>query len=67
MKLIKWFVEFLITASIVFIVTALVVYLYNTLAHGEGIINWATPIRFAIIFGILIPLMNFRKKKKQSL
>jgi hypothetical protein len=52
-----------ITASVTFVVAAVVTYLYNYLVHGNGIINWETAVDMAIILGIILPLSQTRSDK----
>ncbi len=58
--------EALVFFVLTFIVTAGVSYLYSLLVHGTGAFNWDSAIQFAIIFGIVFPIVNAtgRRKKK---
>lgn len=54
----SWFVEFLVYFSITLIVTMAVTLLWSMIAHGAARIDWETSFRFAIIFGVVIPLLG---------
>ena len=54
----SWFVDFIITFVITFVVTVLVTLLWSLVADGAPEIDWETSFRFAIIFGVVIPLMG---------
>ena len=48
------------------IVTAIVTFLYNLIAHGVGIVDWETSFNFAIIFGIVLTWTRMRDGKKKD-
>jgi len=58
--------EFLVIFSITLAAAVLVSLLWNLIAHGNTIIDWASSIRFALIFGIVLPLTNRVGKRKQQ-
>ena len=58
----NYITDFIITFIIVYAVTAAVTYLYSLIAHGNGVFGWETAFQFAIIFGIVVPWINRRKK-----
>lgn len=53
---------FLLIFLIAFIVTAAVTFFYSQLVHSKGMIDWETSIRQGIIFGIIIPVLQLRKR-----
>jgi ATP/ADP translocase len=57
MKVKRFLIHFGIAFAVTFVVNAIVVYIYNAITHGEGAFNWETTFRFAITFGILIPIL----------
>ena len=59
-----WFLEFIIVFFITLAVAILVSLLWNLIAHGNAIIDWASSFRFALIFGIVLPLANRVGRKK---
>jgi hypothetical protein len=61
MSLGKFFVDFLLTFALVFVVAAVVSFLYSLIAHGEGGIDWDHSVRLAIIFGIVVPWIRARQ------
>ena len=48
-------VDMMVTFVLTLVVTVIVTYLYSLIAHGAGVIDWETSIRFAIIFAIVLP------------
>ena len=59
----KFLIEMTITASVTFVVAAIVTYLYSYFVHGIGIVNWETAFDMAIILGIILPLSQTRSDK----
>lgn len=57
---------FLLIAPIILVVSLVVTYLYGALAHGSGVLDWESSIRFAIIFGIALPVIRQLDKKKPA-
>ncbi len=53
-----WFVDFAVTFIVALVVTIIVTLLWNLIAHGDAIIDWATSFHFAIILGIVLPIVN---------
>jgi len=49
---------------LVFVVSAIVSYLYSLIAHGTGVIDWDSAFRFGLIFGISLPLAARIEGKK---
>jgi hypothetical protein len=41
-----------------------VTFLWNLIFHGSAVIDWETSFRFAILFGIIFPIINSRKRMK---
>ena len=58
--------SFVIIGSIVFIVTLIVAYLYNVVVHGNGVLEWESSIRLALILGIALPIVRQLDRKKGS-
>jgi len=48
-------VDVVVTFVLTLVVSVIVTYLYSLFAHGAGVIDWETSIRFAIIFAIVLP------------
>ncbi|MFO7980327.1 MAG: hypothetical protein R6V00_05780 [Candidatus Aminicenantes bacterium] len=59
----SWFVNFIIIFLITFVVAAVVSLLYGWIAHGEPQIDWESSFRFAIIFAVIIPLLERWKQR----
>ncbi len=57
MKIRKFITGFIVTFVITLVVTAVVTYIW------EGAFNWETAFRFAIILGIVLPLVNGLRRK----
>jgi len=49
--------------SIALIVTIGVTFIWNFIFHKEAKVDWETSFLFAIIFGIILPIIDERKKK----
>ncbi len=47
------------------IVCVIVTALWNLIVHGAGAIDWETSFRFAILFGIILPWMETRRRKEK--
>ncbi len=55
---------FVVVFPIVLVVSLVVSYLYSLLVHGSGMADWESSIRFAIIFGLVFPIIRQLDKKK---
>ncbi len=64
MKIKRILVSFLGTATLAFVVTAGVTYLYSLIVHGLGDIDWETAFRLAIILGIVLSVTREKKPLK---
>ena len=49
---------------LVFLVSAVVGYLYNLVAHGQGVIDWASSLRLAFTFGVVLPIVGEFERAK---
>ncbi|MGE5400917.1 MAG: hypothetical protein ACM3S2_10965 [Ignavibacteriales bacterium] len=63
MKLSELLLDVIIVFAVTLIVSLMVTYLFNVIFYNEGIIEWVTSVRLAVIFAIIIPLVQFRKRK----
>ena len=61
----KLLVNFLAVFAVTLIVSAIVTLLWNLVLHGARTIDWETSIRFAILFGIILPWMETRRSKEK--
>jgi len=59
----QFLIEMTTTASVTFVVAAIVTYLYSYFVHGIGIVNWETAFDMAIILGIILPLSQTHSDK----
>ncbi len=66
MKVLSWLSEFALVFAITFVVAAAVSFLWSLIAHGSGVFDWGSAVRFGIIFGILFPWMNARSAKRSG-
>ena len=57
-KIKRFLLHFVIVFAITFVVNAIIVYLWNLIRHGEGAFNWETTFFFAIVLGIVFPLLE---------
>ena len=58
--------SFFIVGSIVLVVTLIVAYLYSLAVHGNGVIEWESAIRLALILGIALPIIRQLDRKNGS-
>lgn len=65
MKIKEFLIKFVIYFSLVFVVNAIVIYLWNLVRHGEGAFNWATTFTLAIILGIILAVERARKSHEK--
>ncbi|HLP15407.1 MAG TPA: hypothetical protein VK470_04050 [Bacteroidota bacterium] len=63
MNLQKYALDFAITFMIVLVVNMIVTAAYSFFIHGITIIEWESSIRFAILFGIVMPWLHQRAEK----
>ncbi|MGE5621259.1 MAG: hypothetical protein ACM3U0_01665 [archaeon] len=56
--------DFLITFFVAFIVSAAVTFVYNYLVHNVYTFDFSTPVRMALIFGIIFPWVHYRESKR---
>jgi hypothetical protein len=62
MDLRKIVIRFITVFAISLLVTIGVTFLWSLIFHGVAIIDWETSLRFAIILGIILPIINSRKR-----
>jgi hypothetical protein len=55
-----------VTGVLVFVVSAVVSYLYGLLAHGTGLVDWEGSFRFALILAIVFPAIREIDRRKKS-
>jgi hypothetical protein len=61
MNIKKLAIEFVTVFAVTLVTVALVTFLWNTIGHGESIVDWETSFRFAIIFGIILTWVKSRE------
>jgi len=64
MKLKDLFLDMLVIGIIAFIVGFIVIYLWNLIFHGQGVMAFGYAARLALIIGISVPLGKAVGKKK---
>ncbi len=64
MNIKKWGAEFVGVFVVALVTAALVTYLWNLIGHGQQAVDWETPIRLAIIFGIILTWTKARGSKE---
>ena len=60
----RLFVDALTVFSITLVASIVVTLLWNLVVHRAGTIDWETSFRFAILFGIIVPWMEARRRKE---
>ena len=63
MKKRSWLTNFFLTFVITLIVAVVVTGLWSLIAHGEAQIDWETSFLFAIIFSVVVPLLERLQRK----
>ena len=62
----KFAIEFIIVFAITLLVCIGVTFLWSLFFHRVGIVDWETSFRFAILFGIIFPIIDTRKRMKSE-
>ena len=62
MNLKKIVIRFIAVFAITLLVTIGVTVLWSLLFHGVAIIDWETSFRFATVLGIILPIIDSRKR-----
>jgi len=62
----KFAIEFIIVFAITPLVCIGVTFFWSLVFHGVGIADWETSFRFATLFGIIIPIIDSRKRMKSQ-
>jgi hypothetical protein len=62
----KIVIEFIVTFAIALLVTIGVTFLWSIIFHGVAKIDWQPSFRFAILLGIILPIINARKGMKSG-
>jgi hypothetical protein len=57
-------IGFITVFSITLLVTIVVTFLWSLVFHGVAIIDWETSFRFAILLGIILPIIDSRRRMK---
>jgi len=55
---------FLSVAPLILVVSATVTFFYTSAVYGEGVTDWTNSLRLAIILGIFLTWVNYRKRKR---
>jgi len=55
---------FLSVAPLILVVIATVTFFYSSAVYGEGVADWTTSFQLAIILGIFLTWMNYRRRKR---
>jgi hypothetical protein len=56
--------DFVTVFAVTLIVSVIVTLLWNLIVHGAVTIDWETPVRFAILFGIVFSWIEARRSKE---
>jgi len=63
MKIKSFLIGFVTTFALIFVVAAIVTYLWNLILHGQSAVDWETSFRLAIILGIALPVARVMTSK----
>lgn len=55
-------VDFVTVFVVTLIVSMIVTLLWNLIVHGVNTVDWETSFRFAILFGIIVPWLETRRR-----
>jgi hypothetical protein len=61
-----WLSDFAATFMVTGVVATAVTLLWNLIAHGQAVVEWATSFRLAIILGIALPTVNRMDRKRKQ-
>jgi hypothetical protein len=61
----KFLIDFVIVFVISLVVSVIVSLLWNLIVHHVSTIDWETSFRFAILFGIVFPVIETRRTKEK--
>lgn len=65
MKFWTFVLNCLIVGAIAFLAGMLVSFLFNVIVHGSAMVAWGTTLRLAVILGLVVPLADLLKFKKE--
>lgn len=57
-------VDFVTVFAVTLILSVIVTVLWNLIVHGAPAIDWETSFRFAILFGIIVPWTDARRRRR---
>ena len=61
MKTKSFFIEFTVIFMITFIAASVVSWCWNFFANGTGACSWETAFMFAVMFGVICPMLDLMK------
>ncbi|MEA2077177.1 MAG: hypothetical protein U9O95_04080 [Candidatus Marinimicrobia bacterium] len=64
MKIWNLVLNCLIVGAIAFLAGILVSFLFNLIVYGEAMVAWGTSLRIAAVLGLVIPIAELLKIKK---
>ncbi len=67
MQIKRLLADFVTVFAVTFVVSVVVILLWNLIVDGASTINWETSFRFAILLGILLPWLETRRGKGEKL
>ena len=62
----KIIIAFIPIFAIALLICIVITFLWSLVFHGVAIIDWETSFRFAILFGIILPIIDSRKRMKSQ-
>ncbi len=60
----RFAIDFSITFVCAFVAAIATTYLYGLVVHGAGVVEWGTSGRLAIVLGIVVPLAQHMRSRK---
>lgn len=55
--------DFITVFAVTLILSVIVTLFWNLIVHGASTIDWETSFRFAILFGIILPWLETRRRQ----
>jgi hypothetical protein len=65
MNIKRLLVDFVTVFAVTLILSVIVTVLWNLIVHGASTIDWETSVRFAILFGIILPWIETRRRTEK--
>ena len=58
--------DFAITFVIALVAAAATTFVYESIAHGEGVVGWTTSLFLATVLGVIVAIVNARARRVKA-